>query len=155
VEQARGFEGEARFEDIGSATGRALWGGDIGINKEDWATLSPKTQRFVLSHETAHHTIEDFVLKNNQLWDEAEDVLTYVKMSDGRRMYAGGHTQLGESIADSVATYLQNDKFGGIDTAHMKKINEWSNKTIKAAGYSKQKLIDDVLKMQKELNAQL
>jgi hypothetical protein len=155
VKQPKGYKGVAKFEEIGTATGRALFGGDIGINKKHWEEATPELQRHILAHELTHQTIEDFVLHNQKEWDRAEKVLTLMQFKDGRLLFAGGHLQLGEGIADTIASHLAGERLGGFDDKRWKEITKWADGIIKKAGYSSAEFRKDIRRMQDELNANL
>ena len=121
--------------DLGSATARAEFDRSISVNPKKWAELSPGTKRFVMAHEIAHHTVEEYVLKNNPAWDRASDALT-MQVKDGRHLFMGGTTRIGEAVSDAVAAYVVGDTFG----REVPGWRDWAGQVIKESGYSKNQL---------------
>jgi len=150
----RGFEGKAMFVDIGSATGRALFGGDIGFDRSDFAKLNDEARRFTIGHEIAHHTIEDYVLKNQAEWDLAEQVLT-VRESRERRLFVGGHLRIGESISDSVPMAIFDDWPQSLTEEKTKEVSGWVRGVSGRAGYSLAQIERDIERILMELTALL
>ena len=134
-----------------SATARARFDGDIAINPDIYGSLKESEKEFVVAHELSHHTIEDYILKNNDEWDIAQEALmvTYVEERD-RYLFVGGNTRIGEAISDSIAVYLTDGEFGGISIEKMEIVNLWAERTIKEAGYSTDYLQRTILRLLKE-----
>ena len=149
-----GFTGDYGFADIGTATGRALHGGDLGFTKSHWVELSQETREFVVGHEIAHSTVEDFILKNMSEWDLAEKTLEVMRLKDGRMLFAGGHTRLGESISDMIGMSITNpgNRIPAIDAKKWKVLMKWATDVTKRAGYDTKTLSDDVIRIVKDLN---
>lgn len=129
------YEGDASFADVGTAIARALYGGNIGVNKEQWDKLEPATRRFILAHEIVHHTIEDFILGDNDRWNQAEAALTIKETARGK-LLVGGNTRMGESIADSIAAVVANDRLGNLSDAQWGRAKKWATSAVRGAGYS-------------------
>ena len=130
--------------DLGSATARAEFDGSISVNPEKWAELSPGTKRFVMAHEIVHQTVEEYVLKNNPAWDRASDALL-LQEKDGRFLFMGGNTRIGEAVSDAVAAHVVGDTFG----REVPGWRDWADQVIKESGYSKNQLkswTDDAVK---------
>jgi len=130
--------GNVVVDDKMTATARALPNGDIAVNSIKYGELKrPETREFVMAHEMGHHSIEDMILKDMALWDEAEDILSYQYNERlGRHLFAGGHSRIGESISDSFAVYLTGDKFGGISDTQMVSIKDFISRMIKKSPYT-------------------
>ena len=111
-------------------------------NNNDLMALSKyaKGKKFVIAHEVAHHTVEDMILNDNDLWDRASDVLTIQELPDGRRLFAGGNIRIGEAISDTVAAYLTNDTVPRLESDW----KGWSKEMIIKAGYDEKSLRQDV-----------
>jgi hypothetical protein len=153
----RGFAGEARFDDIGSATGRAQ-AGDILINRRDWEQFDRPTKKFVVAHETIHNTVEEYILHDNDEWNIAEDVLTVETIGSGdraRKLYVGGHFQIGESISDSIPMAMFEDWPQNLGPDKREEVGQWARDVTRRSGYGWDVLIKDVNRLVKELDALL
>jgi len=127
-------------KNLGSAVARAEFDGSVSINLEQWKDLSDRTKRYVIAHEIAHQTIEDHILNNNDLWNRASEVLTIQELPDGRKLFAGGNTRIGEAISDSIAAYLVGDEIPRVKPGW----KDWAQEMIVDAGYSEENLKSDI-----------
>jgi hypothetical protein len=153
--QLRGFEGQATFGSIGTATGRAVHGGDILFNQEKFKALPAEARRHVVAHEIAHQTVEPYVLTNMEEWDRAESVLLVAESARGLKLFAGGNTSIGEAISDAVAVSITHDTFGNLSKDKMQEIYRWADTTSKGAGFSLNKLREDTDRILVQLESEL
>jgi len=150
--EGKGYSGSARFGSLsGTSVARAEADGNIVVDESRWNELDSATQRFVLAHEIAHHTVEDFVLKDNDEWNLAEESLTIAVSPDGRKLFAGGNTRIDESVSDSVAAHLRDSRFGNMSDQQWNTVTEWAEGVINRAGYETSKLQNDVDRLFSEL----
>lgn len=159
-EPLKGYEGNATFSDIGSATGRAREG-QVLINRQDWEQMSALSKRGVVAHETIHNTVEEYVLHDNAEWDIAKETLTVGYFPEkegvwwsGEPQFFGGHMQIGESIADAIPSAMYEDWPDVINQQKRDEIAEWARDVTRRAGYDWELLKKDIARMVKELNAQ-
>jgi len=155
----RGFEGQARFGDIGRASGRAVHEGDVVFNRQHWQDASPELRRYFVSHEIGHQTVEPYVLKNNDEWNLAEEVLTLQKLKHPQlgeqRFFVGGNFAIGEGVADAFAMSIQESWPEIIDVAKAREITEWAQGATRRAGFSWELLGKDIKRIVKELDTQI
>lgn len=148
-----GFEGKAEFEDIGTATGRALGSGDIAFNRDSYEKLSPEAKKYTIAHEIAHNTIEPHILKDMDEWDRAESILLVREMPSGAKLFVGGNMRIGEAVADAVAVTITRDSFGNVSSKKMGQIYKWANGAATRAGFSIDKLGGDTNRIYEQLEA--
>lgn len=158
--EGSGYEGNVFFsDDIGTAQGRALHGGDIAIDRSFYTEASPTGRAYLVAHEMAHQTVDPFVLNNNDEWNRAEEALTVSIVPrgpyEGRRLFVGGNTRIGEAVSDAIAAHLSDARFGNISDERWRKVNDWATGVIQRAGYSPQALQDSVNQAVGQLDAQL
>jgi hypothetical protein len=155
----RGYEGEAVFADIGTASGRAT-GDQVLINRHDWENMPAGMRRNVMAHEVVHNTVEEYILHNNDEWDIAEEaltqeVLTNRQTGEQRRLYVGGVFQIGESIAESIPIAMYEDWPEVLTEEKRDEVREWAQGVTQRAGYGWDLLKKDIARLVKDLNAQL
>ena len=154
----RGYTGGARFAYIGSASGRAF-GDLIGINKQDYQEMSPGTRLAVVTHEVVHNTVEDYILKNNEEWNNAESVLKVKEGTDRRgnpyKEFYGGNYRIGESIADAIASAMTDDWSMTSTPKQRASITKWARSVTRRAGYSYEQLKKDAISIVRSLDSQL
>jgi len=150
----RGFEGDAFFGDIGTATGRAEFGGGVVFNSELYADLDREGRNFVIAHEIAHHTVEPYVLQNMTEWNLAERALLLRETERGK-LFVGGNLRIGEAIADGTASMLTNSRLGGLSDEKWEQVLKWAEGATERAGFGAKILRADIKRIREELDAQL
>jgi len=150
----RGFEGTAFFSDIGTAIGRAEFGGDVAFNSEQYANLDQEGRTFVVAHEIAHQTVEPYVLRNMSEWDKAERALLILENERGK-LFIGGNTRIGEAVSDGVAAMLARLRVGGVSDEKWDQVLNWATDATERAGFSTEMLRADIRRIREQLNAQL
>jgi hypothetical protein len=149
----KGFSGGVIIRSTGSEA-RAEFDGTISVNENKWVELSESSKRLIVAHEIAHQTVEDFVLKNNDEWDLAEEILIIEELPDGRKLFIGGNTRLGESIADTVGERLISDNLNNLPRTTEITLN-WVDEVVERAGYNVDKLSLDVERIYVEIESNI
>jgi hypothetical protein len=127
---------------------RAEYDGSISINRNKWLELSDGAKRGILAHEVVHHAIEDWVLKDNSRWDEAESVLTLNTDRNGAKWFLGGNLKIGEAIAETIGNYL-----GAKDLPYAtQKTWDWAKRSIEGSGYNDAMLQRRIAELYNEAN---
>lgn len=150
-----GFQGTVNFSDEISSAGRAEFGGDISVNRTTYSNMSLADKKDLIAHEIAHHTIEDFILKDPEEWDKAIDTLAIQTNSKGRTLFAGGQTRIGEAIVTSAAVYLTGSSYPTLSKDKNNLIKSWVEGVIQRAGYSPNSIIHDIEDIISQLDSEL
>ena len=141
-----GYAGSAYFTDSQQA-GRAEYSGSISVDRNQYNPMDKAGQRTLLAHEVAHQMVEDKILRDD--WDGAERALT-VREMNGRRLFVGGETRIGEAIVSATAAHWLDIWPASWPSA----ARDWLRSAIEQTGYGDTQARRDIERLWGELRDQ-
>jgi hypothetical protein len=137
---------------VDSAAGQAL-GGKIAIDRDQYSKMDRGGKRFLVAHEMTHELIEDKVLTTPGEWDKASAALMIAER-DGKFLFIGGETRIGEAISSSVGSYVTgSERPPGISLENWNRAMNWSEYAVNR--FAPQFTLDEIDRIISGLDAQL